>query len=742
MMAISATLSSGVLTVNGSDSAETINFKQSSDKISVSGVSGTFSSSKVKSIVVNLKGGDDTLSLDSLANGGNQSLAENITVKGSAGNDTVHLASGKDVHFSGASNTLFVGSAGAATMNGASLNFGNSFTTSVSNGVLTIFGTNGTDNLKFLQSNGWFGLQGGAIGWFQASAINSVVVRLQEGDDYISVKSLTNGGSEAFSEQFTIYSGDGDQTAQLASGDEATFSGWGHTVAIATNGNGTLDGQAITTVDQLQASFSNGVLTVNGTNGNDSLKFLQSGGWFGLQGGVIGWFQASAVNSVVVNLRGGDDYVSLESTANGGGESLSSTFTVNSGAGNESVHLDNGNDVAFNGTGHQLIATAAGLVTLDGQVIYGNPTPPPPPPPPPPPTNWFDSNVIDSALRTLGHNLYTDGLIDRNDLISLLREAGDGSTVDATELTDLRAIVANTSMFGSAEYVWKLGSYVVSANTANAKYQGQTLGNLAAGSSAMQLENLISKWFLGLDRPTAGGTYRQIAGTLFVDGAAYTDVHQGTVGDCYFVMALAETALKNPTVIVNMFTVNGDGTYTVKFNNPYGTADYVTVDSYLPTDSSSRLIYASYGAQATNSNNELWVALAEKAYAQLNEFGWSRAGFSVSGQNSYNAISGGYIYAALAHVTGQSTVAFTSTTASTGFNTFVTAYNAGKSIGFASKTTPASSSVVGGHAYAVVGYNSSNQTVTLFNPWGIEYGLVTMTWSQIQGSFSYFDRTA
>ena len=115
--------------------------------------------------------------------------------------------------------------------------------------------------------------------------------------------------------------------------------------------------------------------------------------------------------------------------------------------------------------------------------------------------------------------------------------------------------------------MWKLGSYVVTSNTANAKYQGQNLGNLAAGSSAAQMENLINKWFLGLDRPTAGGTYRQMAGQLFVGGATYTDIKQGYLGDCYFMASLAEIALKNPSAITNMFIVNGDGTYTVKFYN-------------------------------------------------------------------------------------------------------------------------------------------------------------------------------
>ena len=385
MMAVTAALSSGVLTVTGSDGADTVNFKQTSGKISIADVSGSWSATKVKSIVLNLKAGDDSVSLNSFANGGSQALAENVTISGGLGNDVVHLANGKDVHFSGASNTLFVSSNGTASMNGAWLNFSNALTTSLANGVLTVYGTNATDNLKFLQSGGWFGLQGGVIGWFSAASVNSVVVRLQEGDDSFSMDSLANGGQEAFSKQFTVHSGDGDQSAKWANGGETTFSGWGHQLSVAANGSATLDGQAISTVDVLQASFSNGVLTVTGTNGNDNLKFLQSGGWFGLQGGVIGWFQASAVNSVVVNLRGGNDYVTLESLANGGGQALSSTFTINSGAGNETVHLANGHDVAMNGAGHQLVASASGVVTLDGQVIYGDPDPDPDPDPEPDP---------------------------------------------------------------------------------------------------------------------------------------------------------------------------------------------------------------------------------------------------------------------------------------------------------------------------------------------------------------------
>ena len=169
-----------------------------------------------------------------------------------------------------------------------------------------------------------------------------------------------------------------------------------------------------------------------------------------------------------------------------------------------------------------------------------------------------------------------------------------------------------------------------------------------------------------------------------------------------------------------MFVVNGDGTYAVKFFNN-GQSHYVTVDSYLPTDGAGRLIYANLGAVYNNSGNELWTALAEKAYVQINQMGWLRSGLPGNGQNSYAAIEGGYIYAALGQISGQATVAFASTAGTASFSTFVTAFNAGKSIGFASKSAPASNTVVGNHAYTVLSYNAANQTVTLYNPWGTSY---------------------
>jgi hypothetical protein len=297
---------------------------------------------------------------------------------------------------------------------------------------------------------------------------------------------------------------------------------------------------------------------------------------------------------------------------------------------------------------------------------------------------------------------------------------------------DLTNIATTSTLFGTLDHVWKLTSYVVSGNTANAKYQGQALGNLAAGSSSTQLEKLVNKWFVGLDRPTASYGYTLAAGTLFVNGASYADIDQGSLNNCAFMAGLAETAFRSPSTIDNMFVVNGDGTYTVQFYSG-GAAQYVTVDSYLPT-SSGKFKYALGGKSSTNPGNELWVALAEKAYAQF---------FETEGYvNAYNSIEFQYAYSTMAHITGQSTISWLDTSGSTSLSTFASAYNAGKMICLISYANPPMNGIVANHAYAVVGYDAATQSVSLFNPWGSSYGLTTLAWSQVQDNFSYFDLTA
>jgi hypothetical protein len=100
-----------------------------------------------------------------------------------------------------------------------------------------------------------------------------------------------------------------------------------------------------------------------------------------------------------------------------------------------------------------------------------------------------------------------------------------------------------------------------------------------------------------------------------------------------------------------------------------------------------------------------------------------------------------YAASTLAEITGQSSRGFCSTAGSTDLASFVTAWNAVELICLVSYGAPPTPGVVSNHVYAVVGYDVSTQTVTLFSPWGITYGLTTLTWSEVQANFPYFDRT-
>ena len=354
------------------------------------------------------------------------------------------------------------------------------------------------------------------------------------------------------------------------------------------------------------------------------------------------------------------------------------------------------------------------------------------------PGDWFDQNIQDTGIRAATRLRFADNVLDRNDIISILRETKDNSVVDATEVKDLRTLVSNASYLKIPEHVRVLANKVVNGDVANQKYQGNTLGNLDVGSSDIQLENLISKWFYGSDRPTTSYTYQYASGSLFQNGISYQDIKQGVINDCFLLAGLAETAFRSPSTIESMFIDNGDNTFSVRFWQN-GVADYVTVDRYLPTTDTGYLAYANKGNHYNNSTNELWVTLAEKAYAQLNESGW----IYQDNTNSYKGIShGGYVADAFSQITGRNVSSFNALD----FNSIVNAFNSGQLIGLATKSTGVASNILAAHGYAVVGYNSSTQNFTLFNPWGIDNGsskpgIIELAWNEIASNFSYWDST-
>jgi hypothetical protein len=360
---------------------------------------------------------------------------------------------------------------------------------------------------------------------------------------------------------------------------------------------------------------------------------------------------------------------------------------------------------------------------------------------------WRDM-LVDSSVENAALNaIQTDSSLSRADVIGILKSAGDFGSVVSSELTDLRNFYNNAiNTTNVAADLKVLAGKVVYADNSNQWYTGSDsirdrLGNLAADSATTQLNLLIGKHFFGTDRPAIhrdasnnlAGSYTSANGSLFVGGASAADIVQGATGDCYYLAALAGTATDKNAAISDMFRDNGDGTWSVRFFSN-GKTDYVTVDRMMATNGGGNYIYANAGRQVS-ANQELWVALAEKAYAQVNESGRiGQDGNNFYGNGNDNGIGWGSSAEATRHITGIATS--TQSIASYTQASLITLVNSNRVVtignfnGLATNTTTGAtlvSSAVQGHAYAITGYDAASARFTISNPWGSRHLSLTFT---------------
>jgi hypothetical protein len=309
-----------------------------------------------------------------------------------------------------------------------------------------------------------------------------------------------------------------------------------------------------------------------------------------------------------------------------------------------------------------------------------------------------------------------------------------------------------------------LANSAIGQDMANLHYQGTDLGNLAAGDSSGKMEKLVNKWFLGLDRPSTQYTdsngnlqnpaYQYVQGSLFKDGINYTDISQGVVPDCYFLSSLGALADRNPSVIQNLFIDNGDNTFSVRFYRD-GVAHYVTVDRYLPTKADGDRVFASFGQDYNDPTNELWVGLAEKAFAQLNESAWK----GHDGTNSYFQPFGGNAARAIEQLTGwqaYSTDMYTtplmgnpgSSVLSFTSDQIIDKLNSGKLVCLSS--APVSDKIFNHHIHFVTGYDPTTGKFAVHNPYGMDQSASSLaahpatlylTWDELTANFKRWDYT-
>jgi hypothetical protein len=231
-------------------------------------------------------------------------------------------------------------------------------------------------------------------------------------------------------------------------------------------------------------------------------------------------------------------------------------------------------------------------------------------------------------------------------------------------------------------------------------FSGTTWANFQSVVTSPQINN-----------PAAATGYSNVSGSLFSSsGPSYLDVNQGYVGDCWLLSSLAEVADRYPSDIRNMFSYQGSamengslvGLYSVRLFSNSGVAEHILVDTELPSGG---------GYYDHPANGALWVALAEKAYAEANGLGYVTTG--QLGSNSYAALNDGDPVWALHAITGKPASDFYVNTGS-----IASAWNSGQLVVLCT-SSPSSSYIVPSHCYALVGYNpASSMPFEVYNPWG------------------------
>jgi hypothetical protein len=141
--------------------------------------------------------------------------------------------------------------------------------------------------------------------------------------------------------------------------------------------------------------------------------------------------------------------------------------------------------------------------------------------------------------------------------------------------------------------------------------------------------------------------YETYKGALFGkdDTPKASDPHQGFIGDCYLISAMAAVAARNPTAIKNLFDPKSGDAPSYKVTLYKRAADgksfepvTVSVDRKLPTANKDKQ-NPSYAQEGAGADAPLWPALLEKAYAQF-VGGYAKAGEGGSPGNAMEALTG------------------------------------------------------------------------------------------------------
>jgi hypothetical protein len=350
--------------------------------------------------------------------------------------------------------------------------------------------------------------------------------------------------------------------------------------------------------------------------------------------------------------------------------------------------------------------------------------------------SWIQ-DLPDQAIAADLEQYASNGVLTYSAALQILDDVAAQGVVTSAELTSLQTIAQylNNGLAASS-YVASIFDQLVLGSPANAAWNGgeataTPLGDLAVGTSAAQLNELIGTWFLGTNLPDptlpAGATGWELTGYSAISAPLYGpsgapavgDICQGGDGDCELLTGLIEEIENHPQLADSMIVQNANGTFGVRFF-VNGNEDWVTVNNELPSGPQGPVY-----AQVTNAQDSvLWVALVEKAYAQLSATGL----IDHPAVNSYDNINGNTAFDVLGDLGNSSIVNYYDSGTSYFFNDkpfYEEAIANGDNVILetgdnAPYTYDASGNIelVPDHAFAVIGYDASTGDFIVRNPWG------------------------
>lgn len=320
---------------------------------------------------------------------------------------------------------------------------------------------------------------------------------------------------------------------------------------------------------------------------------------------------------------------------------------------------------------------------------------------------FSDNAVADFDLETLYQSYSVEG-VDFKEMRGLISSTSDDGYTDRLEYLQLQRYLRLSDM---PEYV----RYFADA-TLN--------GNFTTSDTIFfkDPQPLLDKWFNGKDLPDTPGSeypYVEVKGQLFVDGITPDDPDQGRIGDCYFITALGATAQNCPDVISNMIKEVDENIWVVRFYDLAGEKQFVTVNNELPympnfwnPEIKRNSVFADWGTDPNDMNNELWPALLEKAFAQAAPNRLIR-----DRPNSYESIESGDPSWAFRYLAGQREIR-------------IKGLSKQGHIDYIEANKPIMTWLNSqNHTYTFESYNAEEDKFFLRNPWGTHH--IYMTWEEL-----------